>query len=782
MLRLIFVLPCVFFAVSCNRDPSVVKKKYLDSGNRYAAAGKYREALIMYRNAINKDPKYGEAYYRQALVEVEYNQAVQSIQSFRRAVELMPESPERNDARVRLADSVLVVLETFRREKQYVAEVERLANDLLERDANSFDGRRIKGLLSTITARVLVARALPGEGRGELDTAIAELRAAHAIRPWRPDVVVPLAKCLWASGQYGDAEKLLLQQIDQRKDATGAYAELARFYRYFRRLDDAGKILKRALENNPESLGFLSDLAEHYQALGNLDDLNRVVERMKAAAKGNPRPYVEAAELYLKLRRPDLAIALYEEGIAAQPNRTAIYRRLIFDALMAQGKRKEAEAIVDRMIADDPKDNDALVRKAAIHFESGQIAKALSELEDLLRKIPDNPVAHYNMGRALGASGQLEPARFRFAEAIRLGPTYIPARVSLMEIELATEEWGKAVRSAEDILSIDPRHFQARLTRAAGLRGLKKFSDARVELNALLQVYPTSGPVLFEMGSLAAMEGKLKEADGLYRRSYQLDPRDIAGLRAIAQIHLLQKQEAQALRVFDEESRKNPNRLDLRMARAEIAQRAGRLDLAAPEYAAILQKVDQESGSAAELHMRLGDVYQRKGDLRSALAHVERARQLRPDNAATHHNLAIVYDQLGRRDEARAAYSASLKISGDNGIALNNLAYHIAELGGDLDQALAFAQRARQKMPHRVEFADTLGWIYFKKGLGREAVEIFDDVVKRSPGNATFRYHLGEALLLAGDKARAKKELQAALSSQPSPDEAGRIRALIAKM
>ena len=48
----------------CSRDPNVRKQKYFDSGEKYFAEGKYREAVIQYRNAIQIDPRFAQAHYQ----------------------------------------------------------------------------------------------------------------------------------------------------------------------------------------------------------------------------------------------------------------------------------------------------------------------------------------------------------------------------------------------------------------------------------------------------------------------------------------------------------------------------------------------------------------------------------------------------------------------------------------------------------------------------------------------------------------------------------------------
>ena len=47
----------------CSRDPNVRKQKYFDSGGKYFAEGKYREAAIQYSNAIQIDPRFAPVSY-----------------------------------------------------------------------------------------------------------------------------------------------------------------------------------------------------------------------------------------------------------------------------------------------------------------------------------------------------------------------------------------------------------------------------------------------------------------------------------------------------------------------------------------------------------------------------------------------------------------------------------------------------------------------------------------------------------------------------------------------
>ena len=103
--KLLLLLPVVFFLASCSRDPKVQAQRYVENGNKFFEKGKFKEASIMYRRALQKDLRFGEAYYRLALTEIQLTAYGDAVRSLRRAVELQPNN---TDAAVKLADIYLV--------------------------------------------------------------------------------------------------------------------------------------------------------------------------------------------------------------------------------------------------------------------------------------------------------------------------------------------------------------------------------------------------------------------------------------------------------------------------------------------------------------------------------------------------------------------------------------------------------------------------------------------------------------------------------------------------
>src|SRR5262249_4340139 len=155
---------------------------------------------------------------------------------------------------------------------------------------------------------------------------------------------------------------------------------------------------------------------------------------------------------------------------------------------------------------------------------------------------------------------------------------------------------------------------------------------------------------------------------------------------------------------------------ELRLTLANVQFQAKKFDDAAATIQGLIDK-RPKGPESAQLWVQLGEVRRTAGDLKAAGDAYQKARELAPTNPAPILAAAMLYDTSGRTDEALKAYEEVLKLQPDNDVALNNLAYAKADSGTDLDQALAFAQKARQRRPNDPNVIDTLGLIYLRKNL-----------------------------------------------------------------
>ena len=773
--------------VSCNRDPKVVAQRYLETGNRYFEKGRIKEARLMYIRAKQKDLRFGEAYYRLGLAELKLGSYGPAAQAFQRAIELiLPPRPERTDAMVKISDIYLVAAHEERdasTQKQYLDDVSRWSAELVKRDPNSFDGHRLIGDLN-LAKSILAAKVAEREQAAELlESAIAEYQKAEAIKPGTIAIAMQLARSYAAKGDHAGAQRLYLQVLDKDKSYAPAYMELYRIYLSDKKADEGEQLMKLAIQNNPKEVGYLTTLAMQYSFQKRRTDMVGALEQLKGHVKDYPDAYIMAGDFYYRMGDADAAIQEYNQGIAKDPQRKLVYQKHIIEVMLEQGRRNEAAELNAKILKEFPKDADARGLLASFALDRGEVAKAVTDLQSVIMAAPDNPVARFNLGRAYAAKGDWEQARQSFNKAVEIKPDYMLPRLALAKLQLSRGEFDASLKSAQTILAkYDNTNGTAQLVLSASLVGQKKFAEARMLLDAMTKTNPSVPEVFLQMGILDLTEKKYAEAATAFRKSYELNPSDSRGLLGEARAYMAENKGAEALQRLQAESGKSPNRADLHLAVANGALDYGAYDVSIEQYQKALETVDRNSKIRAGTYLRLGEAYRRKGDYNNAIANMQKAREIMPDDSLVLTNLGSVLNEAGRTSESRQVYEAALKLDPDNGIVLNNLAYQMAEHGGDLNEALTKALRAKQLLPNMREVSDTLGWVYLKKGLNDNAIDIFRELVEKVPAHPMFRYHLGLAFYQKGNKPQAAKELRESLKCNPPKDEREKIQQLLGKL
>ncbi|HUQ90654.1 MAG TPA: tetratricopeptide repeat protein [Bryobacteraceae bacterium] len=761
----LFIL--LVFSVSCNRDPEKVKKTYVERGNEYFKNGKYKEAAIMYRSALKKDMRYGEAHYRLGLAELRAGRFVEALRSLRRAREL---SPENMDAATQLANIYLVIfLKDPKHSPDALKELEQISTPLLEKDPKSFLGLRIKGFVA------VAAKDNAG--------ALKAFEAAHAIKPYSEDIILPLVEALAVNGRFPEAEKLAQEMLKREKTLAAMYDWL--YFRYvgLNRVADAEKTYIAKVENNPKQSLYILQLAGHYLVTQKRPEMEKTLQRITANSKEFPLGHIQVGDFYLRMRDVDTAVKYYEEGMRVEtlPEQKLAYQKRLVETLVMRGRKQEALDLIAQVLKAHPKDFEAVAMRASLWLQDGgkeKVQSAITELNSVIVRNPENFVLRYNLGRAHVAKGDMEQARIQFLEAIKYRPDYTPARLALAQLHLAKNEFTKALQAAEDILNYDPNNITARMIRTSCRMGLGDLPTARQELSMVLAANPNYPDALFQMGVLNFHEKRYKEAEDHFLRLQKIAPNDPRGLVGRVETMAGLKQFDAAIKLLQDDLKQNPERSFYRLALGNVAVRAENYDLAATEYRKLLQKNPKNF----DVQIRLAEALRFKGDYSSSIAEFAKARDLNPGDATAYVRLALLYEGTGRRNEAKPLYEQILKLEPDNGLALNNLAYILAENGGDLDQALTMAQKAKAKFPNSADIADTLGWIYIKKNLSDPAIKIFRELVDKDARNPLYRYHLAMALFQKGDKPSAKKECELALKNSPSREDEVKIKELMGRI
>ncbi len=771
---------------ACNRDPNYAKQQYLASGNKYFDRARYKEALIMYRKALAKDPKFGEAYYRMSRTYEAMGQNASLVGVLRRATELLPKgSPEWNESALMLGGILVqgaVSQDAAGRNKPLMDEVSQLQAVLDAKAPNSFEDYRLKADLY----RAQAARDLTMQDSADLKTNVEQsifyLRKALQVKPNDVGSSVALGRGLSLYGETTEAERIYRGLIDRDKTNAVPYVELYRIYMAQKRGKEAEDILKRAIANNPKDFSFRTLLAGFYFSQGNRAEMAHVLDDLEANYKEFPQAYLTAGDFYSRIRDLDTSMKQFQEGERKDPGRKQEYRKREIEVLLRQGKTDEAYAKTLEMLKENPKDSDARALKASFMLDRGEVNQAIGELQEVVTANPNNFVARFNLGRAHAAKGEYPQAIQQYQEAIKVRPDYLRPRAALAETDLHIGDYEGALKQAQEIERISPNNADARLLGGTALMRLNRDAEARKVFEDLVAKNAQFPDALLEFGALNAKEKNYAAARDLFHKAYLANPADLRPLLGEAETWVAQNQAAKGLALVQAEVTAHPNRTDLLREYASLKTRSGQYDSAMGDYRALLERVKQSPRETGETEAAIGQLYARKGDLNSAVEWLRKAKALQSSDVPLLNFLAETETRLGQNKEAQEDYRSALAHDPNNPQALNNLAFAIAGTGTDLDEALTLANRAKQQLPQVNEVNDTLGWIYIKKNMGNEASDIFRDLTAKAPDNPTFHYHYCMALSESGDKAGAQRECNAALSKNPDKTEAAGVRQLLAKL
>jgi putative PEP-CTERM system TPR-repeat lipoprotein len=729
--RLAVIALAALPAIGCSEDPGVAMRRYVESGDRYVASGKYAEAVIEYRNAVQQEPRAGDVRVKLADTYLRVADFKNAVREYARAADLLPA-----DAMVQIKAGSLLLLtgrfEDARARADKVLDADRRNVDAHILKANALAG--LKDIAGAIAQVEQALRAHPDRGsiysnlgaleisRGNAPAAERAFRKATELDPESVTAQLALGNFYWVTGRWAEAETCLKNALKVAPRDALANRAAANFFLVTGRFAAAEAPLRNVFDITKAPVeGFA--LADYYVGLGKLAAARAVLEPML----NDPRA---AGEAGVRLATID-----YQTG-----RRDDAYRRLETSAADGQTLVKAHLVKAQWLLAD------------------GKVDEALATTTAVIARDPTSPAAQYVLGRVHSARNEVDAAITAYQEVLRINPKATEARLGLARLHLADGRPDESVRLAREALNQNPTSADARLLMVRGLLARNELGPAERVLNELAVRFPNAAQVHTQMGLLSGRKGNNDAARRHFEKALQLDPDDTEALVGIVALDLGSGRRAEARKRVEERlsSRSSPALLTL-AARTFVA--AG--DSAAAER--VLRQAIEEDPSHLPAFVALGQLYIGLGRLDEARAEFESVARRSPKPAAAITMLGTILEASGQIDAARREYERAVGLDPSAAVAANNLAWIYAETGGNLDVALNLAQRAVQRMPDAAQVNDTLGFIFYKKQLTTQAISAIERSVEQDPVNPVYRYHLGLAYAQAGEKQEAVQALSRAL-------------------
>lgn len=402
--------------------------------------------------------------------------------------------------------------------------------------------------------------------------------------------------------------------------------------------------------------------------------------------------------------------------------------------------------------------------------ELSRPAEAAEAYEAALRLSPQDPPAVLHLAEVRLELRQLDLAGPLFEQASSLAPGCAAALWGLGRMAAERGEHGRAVELLERAAAADPAADAVRYSLGQAWRSLGDFAKAQYWLDRSGQKRPRcADPVADDIGllinatSLEVLRARVDAAD--------FDPRaDLA--YAVRQLgSVVGAAEQMAMLATSDPGLRGSPRAEARwrlIAGALFASR-GLDDKAAPELLRAFE-LDPQLG---EVHLRLGNLMARRGDLKNALSAYDAAARLLPGDrelALRRGKLLVNLDRIA--DAAREFESAFAGGEGivDAGLELAAVLGHL----GKLDQALRVYGQVAAKAPQERRAREGQATVLILQGRLADARASLEGSVADLPQASSLQHALAR-LLAAGppgvrDPARARPLATAAMEAEPTID------------
>ena len=577
------------YRAAIEADPG---SEYLTSGlaELYAKTGRIRDAVIEAQDILKRDPNNLEAHkllgriYLRSLGDMQSgsNSGTNSvlklaIEQYEQIVKIEPQNVDDHLLLGRLyrLNNDLQKAETeFKTAVKLQPDSEEAVTTLAYLYNEEGDTTRAVQTLSSVpdagrSAKMYSALGYTYEQQKQYKEAINAYRRAIELDRDNLDAIRGLAENLMNDGQTDAALEQYKIIADANPEDAQTYLHMAEIYRKSGKFDLALENLKKAESMVQDSIEVPYNMAAVYQAQGRFDEAAQTLQ-----------------DLLKKTEKPDNS---YNQG---ERNNRAVFLERLGTVYRDQGKYPEAVDVFRKMVALG--DDNAVRGYQQIidaYREAKQWPQATAAAKEAVQKLPNDRGLQMVYAAQLADTGQPDKALAEVQALLKGKPEDRDVYITLAQMNTRLKRWDDAQHALDkaEQLSTKPDDKEyVYFLRGSSYERQKKYEQAEEMFRKVLASDPQNSMTLNYLGYMLADRGvKLDEALGLIKKAVELEPSNGAYMDSLGWAYF----------------------------------RLGKYDQAEQE----LVKASQRIGTDPTVHDHLGDVYQKTGRLKLAVAHWERA-------------------------------------------------------------------------------------------------------------------------------------------------------------
>ncbi|MDE0284818.1 MAG: tetratricopeptide repeat protein [Gammaproteobacteria bacterium] len=372
--------------------------------------------------------------------------------------------------------------------------------------------------------------------------------------------------------------------------------------------------------------------------------------------------------------------------------------------------------------------------------QSGIYRDELTFFRHIIAMNPDARRVYLNLAAELNRQGRAQEALAAARSAVEKEPGATETQTTLGLALLKLERYEEAEQHLARALEINPRNANAMQNMADLLRRQERYEDALETFRKVLEINPDSALAHAGMGYCLFRLGRYEETVASIKQALAMQP-------GLAESHF-----------------------DLHLFLGWALNKTGRKE----EAGRYLARIHGQAALSANDFLVLADSFRVQEDHEQAVEAYRRALELEPGHAAGHAGLGDALYRLQRYEEAVEIMQRALALQPDqpSAAALHYLSGESLRALGRPEQAPEHYEKALRADPQMDEAANRLAELLFAQERYREALDLYEPVAGRNPGDAGAHSNVGSALFMLGRTGEAVRKFERALSLDPAHENA----------
>jgi tetratricopeptide (TPR) repeat protein len=577
------------YKLALDADPN---SRLLQDGlaDLYFKIGRIREAVTAAQDQTAKNPDDIEAHtllgkvYLRSLGDMQNQQSGQmltlAIGEYEKLAQLKPDDVETHLLLGQLYglnhDSAKAEAQ-FKAAQKIDSSSEEVALNMARLYSEQGDPKRAADVLNAIpvddrSPRIEFALGASYEQLKQNKEAIAAYHRALDMEPDNLDTERGLSNALLGDGQLDEALKVLTGIVAAEPQDWQSQIHISEIQRRQGHYDEALKTLDKAKALAPESLELTYNEALIYDSLGRYDDAIGVLSKLASDTARADGKYSDGEKTNRSIFLDRLAIVYREQNKTVEA--IAAYKQLM--TLGGDYIKNGYQGQIDT------------------YRDAHQWKEATAVSAEAAKAMPNDHAIQLTYAGQLADTGQAEQgvalAKAQLA-ATKGTPDERDSHLALATMYTRLKRWQEAsteLDSAEALASKPDEKLYVYFLRGSLFDRQKEYDAAEAQFHKALAIDPQNPTILNYLGYMLADRGvRLPEALGLIRKAVDLDPQNYAFLDSLGWVYFKSGQYALA-----EEN---------------------------------LRKANERSNSDPTVHDHLGEVYEKTGNLKMAVAQWERS-------------------------------------------------------------------------------------------------------------------------------------------------------------